>query len=221
MLPPKVMIDATRHNHNEMVIERCKKSSNRSTYKRQPDYIVYIIDSSDNKDNLSENNRVFNETLQAAADFNLPVVVIDRTKVSKKEMEKCQNLENKFRKTHDLEILNDLFIKYFNNNVGGRFFSDKELYMKNNLFSNESLVDFYNRIIYHITNEITDNKEREVIINKIIEILNKENINYSVSHKADKQPKPFDFDIAINKLNELLDSYNKDRIDVVETTKNR
>ena len=42
--------------------------------------------------------------------------------------------------------------------------------------------------------------------NKIKEILKKEIMNYNVSHKAQLQEKPFNFDEAIIKLDELINS---------------
>ena len=73
------MINSTRHNHNEVVIERCKKSTNsNATYKRQPSYVVYVVDSMDNAENFSLDNPLYRETLQAARDFHIPIVIIVR-----------------------------------------------------------------------------------------------------------------------------------------------
>ena len=219
ILPPEVMINATRHNHNEMVIERCKKNGQgNSIYslKRQPNYILYVVDSVENERNFDMSGGRFQETLQAAYDFDLPIVIVDRSKISKKEMEKANKLESEFKNTLDLETLNKLFLTYFNNNVGGRFFSDDEEYKKNNLFDNNSVINFYNRIIAYVMNEVTDNNKKTIILNKIIEILNKEIANYNVSHKAESQEKPFDFSEAIDKLNNLINSYTQETENTVE-----
>lgn len=44
-LPPSMMIDYTRHNHNEMVLERRKNTNTDGEIsKRLPNYIVYFVE---------------------------------------------------------------------------------------------------------------------------------------------------------------------------------
>lgn len=221
ILPPKEMINRTRHNHNEMVIERCKKSNMRKMItKRQPSYLVYIIDTRENADNFDRNyNKMFGEVLQAAADMNIPVVVVDRSKYATREMAKCNELEEEFKNSHNLDILNELMLTYFNNNVGSRFFTENPYYESFNLFTSTRLVEFYNRLLAYVL-QIKDKQEEITILSKMIEILKQENSSYSVSHKSDEQPKPFDFDEAIQKLNEQIkiikcsSDFNSDEDDV-------
>lgn len=213
MLPPRAMIDATRHNHNEMVIERRKQGSymGKSTPKRQPNYIVYIVDSMDNAENFSSSNSIYEETLQAASDFGVPVIVIDRSKHSRREMEKCVALEYEFKKSHDLNVLEELFLKYFNNNIGGRFFSSNPEYAKNNLFDSDSVVNLYKRIVEFVSNYIESDYEKVIILNKIIDILNREERNYVDPNDLDK--KPFNYAEEIQKLSYMIDKI-KDQIEM-------
>ena len=206
ILPPTVMKDATRHNHNEMVIERCKDLGHgRKAYKRQPSYIVYVVDSVENEENFSESNTLFQETIQAAADFDVPVVIVDRSKHSKIEMARCNELEEQFKKSHDLDVLDRLYLKYFNNNVGSRFFTTNPKFAKNNLFESSTVIEFNNRITNFILEEITDVNEQITLLSKLIDIYNREISNYAVSHKAAEQVPPFEFSTSIAFINQKIE----------------
>ncbi len=80
------MIDKTRHTHNEMVIERRNpRNSSNIHVKRQPNYVVYFVDDINNEDNFDiKNNELFKESVQAALDNNIPIVIIDRLKFAKR-----------------------------------------------------------------------------------------------------------------------------------------
>ena len=152
-LPPKTMIDATRHNHNEMVIERMKHDSGRIS-KRTPNYIIYIIDDMNNKNNFDENNELYQENLQAAYDFDIPIVIIDRLKYAKQEKEKCDLLEQEFNNSRNPEILRELFLNYMNNWVGCRYFEINPKAEYNDIFNDEVVCEFYKRITGLIKNDI-------------------------------------------------------------------
>ena len=110
------MKDSTRKNHNEMVFERRVDSK-----KRMPTYIVYFCDDYDkarrryerykkrkhikDKDdydfNLKELSPPYEaETLDysinAAQDFNIPIVVVERKKIIQKERERINKSLRKF-----------------------------------------------------------------------------------------------------------------------------
>ena len=155
-LPPKTMIDATRHNHNEMVIERIKQDS---MSKRTPNYIVYVVDDINNSNNFVENNELYQETLQAAYDFDVPIVVVDRLKYAKSEKEKCDSLERKFNDSRDPETLRELFLNYMDNWVGCRYFVTNPKAEYNDIFNDEVVCEFYKRITNLIKNDIHEMKD--------------------------------------------------------------
>ena len=155
-LPPKTMIDATRHNHNEMVIERIKQDS---MNKRTPNYIVYVVDDINNSNNFVENNELYQETLQAAYDFDVPIVVVDRLKYAKNEKEKCDSLERKFNDSRNPETLRELFLNYMNNWVGCRKFQKNPEAEYNDIFNDEVVCEFYKRITDLIKNDIREMKD--------------------------------------------------------------
>ena len=152
-LPPKTMIDATRHNHNEMVIERMKHDSGRIS-KRTPNYIIYIIDDMNKKNNFDENNELYQENLQAAYDFDIPIVVVDRLKYAKLEKERCDLLEREFNNSRDPETLRELFLNYMDNWVGCRYFETNPKAEYNDVFNDKVVCEFYKRITDLIKNDI-------------------------------------------------------------------
>ena len=114
--PPKLMIDKTRHSHNEFVIERRDMSKN-SNFKREPDYIVYVIDDINNEANFSSDNEKYQEIVKAAANHNIPIVIVDRLKYALSEFQKCKDLEEEFYNTMDGDVLYSLLTRYCDNIV--------------------------------------------------------------------------------------------------------
>ena len=217
-LPPRSMINSTRHNHNEMVLER--RNNQGISYKRLPNYIVYVVDSIDNKNNFDPNNEYYQMCLQAASDFNIPIVIVDRLKFAKREKFKCDQLEEAFNKTGDLEVLKELFLRYMNNGVGCRMFDGQQHAEYHDIFSSTSIQEFYQRIINYVKNNINNieqyNKEQKELIGKqiftLIELLINEQHSYAASHKAQKMTPPIDLINSIAQLQQLFEEY-KNRID--------
>ena len=205
-LPPKTMIDATRHNHNEMVIERIKQDS---MSKRTPNYIVYIVDDINNSNNFDINNRLYQENLQAAYDFDIPIVVIDRLKYAKQEKERCDSLERKFNDSRNPETLRELFLNYVNNWVGCRKFEKNPEAEYNDIFNDEVVCEFYKKITDLIKNDIHEmkdiNKTNEEII-MMIKLLQHEK-DCRVLNTYDGKREPFSIDDAISKYQELLKEF--------------
>ena len=204
-LPPKTMIDATRHNHNEMVLERLNQSIDNAS-KRVPDYIVYIVDDINNVDNFSESNELYQETLQAAHDFDIPIVLIDRLKYAKLEKEKCDMLEKEFYSSRNPKILEELFLNYANNTVGCRYFESNKMAKYNEIFSEEVLEKFYERITNFIENNIinlNDSVKTYEEILTMIKLLQREENSYNIS----KFTLPTCVYETLKKYHELLNIY--------------
>ncbi len=205
LLPPKTMIDATRHNHNEMVLERLNQNLD-NTSKRVPDYIVYIVDDINNVDNFSESNELYQETLQAAHDFDIPIVLIDRLKYAKLEKEKCDMLEKEFYSSRNPKILEELFLNYANNTVGCRYFESNKMAKYNEIFSEEVLEKFYERITNFIENNIinlNDSVKTYEEILTMIKLLQREENSYNTS----KFTLPTCVYKTLKKYHELLNIY--------------
>lgn len=181
-LPPNMYINKTRHNHNETVLER-RSLKGDGQFKRQPDYIVYITDSL--KDDKLDSS-FWEETKQAAHDFKVPIVVIDREKYLRKEKEKMSKLFDRFDKTKNPATFSELFIKYMNNVVGNRA---SGIESKINVVNADKLFDYF---IYLIA-KMMDNKQFEEAItalNELHSLLKKEIADFAVARLGNKRDKP-------------------------------
>jgi len=222
-LPPKTMIDSTRHNHNEMDIERINKDTAIS-HKRMPNYVVYIVDDINNQNNFSSENEYYQMTLQCATDMDLPIVVVDRLKYAKREMAKCVDLENKFYESKDLNCLEELFLTYMNNGVGCRLFEKQTKAEYHDIFSEQVINNFYKRLVLYIKEDLISlksNSKTEEDIKKIgeviftlIKLLNHEKESYSVSHKSYRLTPPIKLEEELVYLKDLYDEYKKRVVEV-------
>lgn len=203
-LPPSMMIDYTRHNHNEMVLERRKNTNTDGEIsKRLPNYIVYFVEDM-GESNFSEKNALWNETKQAAADFEVPIVVINRSHFLQSEMEQCKKLEEEFFETHSTEKLRTIMNKYINNSVGCRFLGNT-LKKGTTAFSPKVTQKFYERVLDEVERLIANNQKTEAsnIVDELLEIIEKENIAFEVSHKSERLEKTFDYIKERNRLESL------------------
>ena len=205
-LPPKTMIDATRFLYNEMVIERVKQDSNNMN-KRTPNYIVYIIDDINNNDNFDINNPLYQENLQAAYDFDVPIVVVDRLKYAKSEKEKCDSLERKFNDSRNPETLRELFLNYMNNWVGCRKFVENPEAEYNNIFNDEVVCEFYKRITNLIKNDIHEMKDINKTNEEILMMIRLLQHERDCCHFSIGKHGSFSVNNAINEYQELLNEF--------------
>ena len=141
---PDDMINNTRHSHNEMVIERRGKGN----FKRLPNYLVYLVDDINIESNFE--GELWDEYRQAANDYNVPIVIVDRLKYAKSEMHKIEELEQEFYKTYDASLLHDIVLQFCNNMIGCIQFSGNPLREYNKIFSQSSLEELMDRILNNI-----------------------------------------------------------------------
>lgn len=123
---PDKMIDYTRHTHNEITLERLYKDG-----KYLPSYVLYITESfipdMPLEDEIPESLTYVNQglnawknTLQAARDFNVPIVVIDRSVVKKHEIALINDKVDEFYETHNPNLIYDILTRFENNRAGTR-----------------------------------------------------------------------------------------------------
>jgi len=205
-LPPSMMIDYTRHNHNEMVLERRKNTNEPGEIsKRLPNYIVYFVEDM-GESQFSDSNTLWNETKQAASDFGVPIVVVNRAQYLQTEMDACKKLEEEFFSSNSPEILRKLMNKYINNSVGCRFL-DATLKKGSTAFSTTVTQDFYGRVLERVETLLSNNQNTEAanLINELLNIIEKEHRATEISHKSEKLEKTFNYESEIKRL-ELLKS---------------
>ena len=191
---PKHLINKTRHTHNEIVIERISDSG-----KRQPDYVVYIVDDINDSRFFHPQNKKFQEIVRAAEDHNVPIIVIDRLHHAKRSLAMIQNMKQEmaidFEKFANEGKVKELLFKYLNNRIGCIKYnseSNSEVYK---YFTDEMCIKAINdiweaveaapdssakcsalkQIIYVLSNEYTNWCERKLESNAIGWIINAAN----------------------------------------------
>jgi len=141
------LLDSTRGDYNELVYERRDLSSNPKFYKKNPDYIVFIEEYEDidkyielysNKKwgrisnytleyllkQKQEQEHLWQETLKAAKDFDIPIVRINREKCAKNEIQKIDDMVTEFEQTKNPEIISKIITQFHNNRFGNKNYHD-------------------------------------------------------------------------------------------------
>ena len=146
---PDDMIDNTRHTHNEMVIER-RGNCKGATYKRLPNYVVMLVDDINNLNNY--NNELWDEYCQAAHDYDVPIVIVDRLKYAKFERNKISQLEEVFSTTYDERSLEQIILQFSNNMIGCACYDQNNVCEYNRIFSLDAFSDLVSKLIDTILN---------------------------------------------------------------------
>ncbi len=104
-------------NYNEMLFNRNNKDGTR----KQPSYVVFI-----KTGNEQEDKKIWQNSLKAAEDFNIPIVIVDKQKCAEAEMQKIQMMADEYAETRDNKTLQAIVQKFGNNFKGnGQYFSDE------------------------------------------------------------------------------------------------
>ena len=131
---PEEMINQTRHTHNELVIERLVKNG-----KIYPSYVIYMTENFDPNrlnDLKGEEQKKWDNALQAAKDMGLPIVVVDRGKIMANEEKQRHSLMDSFKSGDEKcdKALYELLIRMENNRAGCREYwnnSIDDIYINN------------------------------------------------------------------------------------------
>ena len=127
-LLPDDVLGNTRHTHNETVWERRSISSN-EMFKKQPSYIVYFVDNFEDRLTDEESKRQWESVRKAALNFSteengnkkaLPIMVVEREKIAKSQLDIIQNKLNEFKTTLDSKLIKDIVSDYESNYAGNR-----------------------------------------------------------------------------------------------------
>lgn len=127
-LLPDDVLDYTRHTHNETVWERRNITKN-VAFKKQPSYIVYFVDNFEDRFNDSEARKQWESVKKAAKNFSievngvkrpLPIMVVEREKIAKSQLEIIQNKLNEFQTTLDSKLIKGIISDYESNYAGSR-----------------------------------------------------------------------------------------------------
>lgn len=127
-LLPDDVLGYTRHTHNETVWER-RNISGDVMFKKQPSYIVYFVDNFEDRLSDPEAMKQWESVKKAAANFSievdgvkksLPIMVVEREKIAKSQLEIIQNKLNEFKTTLDSKLIKDVISDYESNYAGNR-----------------------------------------------------------------------------------------------------
>lgn len=127
-LLPDDILDYTRHTHNETVWER-RSISGDAMFKKQPSYIVYFVDNFEDRLSEPEAMKQWESVKKAASNFyievdgvkkSLPIMVVEREKIAKSQLEIIQNKLNEFKTTLDSKLIKDIISDYESNYAGNR-----------------------------------------------------------------------------------------------------
>lgn len=127
-LLPDDVLGYTRHTHNETVWER-RNISGDAMFKKQPSYIVYFVDNFEDRLSDPEAMKQWESVKKAASNFSievdgvkksLPIMVVEREKIAKSQLEIIQNKLEQFKTTLDSKLIKDIISDYESNYAGNR-----------------------------------------------------------------------------------------------------
>ena len=174
-MAPEEQINNTRYTHNEIVLERRYFSKGNLSKKMQPSYIVYNPDYLEGKSTQQIDSIMLNreeylkeymkndprwiESQKAAAQFDIPIVILDRAWISYNESLKLEEKMNNFEATKDISIIPQIINAFENNRSGNRIYHNT-IYKK--WFSEIKLEQYINRMKKAIEELPTQSQKREV-----------------------------------------------------------
>ena len=151
---PGSLINNTRFTNNEVYRFR-RRVINGKLERINPDYIVYLK----TKENFNS-DQIWFESLKAAKDFNIPIVVVDCQKCLLNNIEKIEmNLELFESRYDDSKILKSILESIYTINNGYRDVAPELL---EKYFNRDKLISYLERIMNHI-DEISVNAPKTAI----------------------------------------------------------
>ncbi len=195
---PNDLIDMTRDMHCEVTIER-RNLIKGTTYKRQPDYFIYKTEVDDGLTPEILNDSIWKHTVEAAKEFNIPIVVINETKIIKSEQQQIakmliQIIDNKF-----YELIPDIIVRFINN-----MYSCRSKSLSRDIIFNEKGLDelihyFISLIEFYIDDKDYDSATK--IKDLVIETLTLE--TKKILHHRKIVVNNFTFEQYINQINRI------------------
>lgn len=157
---PEEFINHTRNWHNELDYERKNDTTTSPEFKKNPDFVILDQEVEDITSLTEEERKKYDELLsnsiKAAKDFgNIPILVINREKIAKNEINVIEEMLDDYNLTHDMELLRKIIIRFNNNRNGCR--GPQHKYIRENYFSNE----FFEKLLSEIDNNILDEQRQE------------------------------------------------------------
>lgn len=196
--------DNTRTQYNELMFDR------RQSYelgdvgkKKQPDYIVFFeeyenesimtltdaqidgIEDGDKKEILKRQKSMWNESLKAARDFGIPIVIVNREECAIREKQIIEEYKEELDKGN-FDIIHRIITRFENNRVGN---GDSHKHIRDKYFSKEEMDRIIQKMLEY---------NNPIITKKLFEIIKMEqekwNRDYGESKRFDGQVSAIDFE---------------------------
>lgn len=156
---PRGMVNETRHTHNEMVFER-RNLNGGGTFKKEPSYTIFFCN--DFNSLTEEEKKIYESTVKAAIQLGkdgepLPVIVIDRNKISKYQHEQINNKVNGLLQHYNAGVAKDVIVTFINNEVGNTYAQD----INNRYFNEAFKKSVISRLISAIINLKKNGQDKE------------------------------------------------------------
>lgn len=152
---PDEFINHTREWHNELDYERKNSDASSAEFKKNPDFIILDQEVEDitqlTLEEKKQYDKLVSNSIKAAKDFgNIPILVINREKIAKNEINSIRKMLDDYNLTHNIELLNKIIIKFNNNRNGCR--GPQHRYIREKYFSNE----YFESLLSEIDDNILD-----------------------------------------------------------------
>lgn len=183
---PNNLLNNMRSSHNEIVTSKWKFDASTMRIERdRPDVIIYFIDMLEDEITYKETN-YWRISKKAAAQLDIPIVIINREEVLKKEKAKIERSLEEFYTTLNENILENIFLQFENNRSSMRYVKDK---LKMRYFTCDERERMFEDVIKKISK--IDQSKRKRLVNKLIEIADSELSKYfsnkkKIFYEADK-----------------------------------
>jgi len=162
---PNEQINNTRGDGNETNWDRFDTNGNR----KQPSYIVYIVN--DMGDESYKHTIQYEQSLEAASEFNIPIVLIEREKIIENEHKEIENMIDAYRETGEIGLIKRIIERFENNRTTGRFQSTEKKYKEQFPLIGQNEYVSLEGIIARIAN-ISDGRENcTECLQQIIDVL--------------------------------------------------
>ena len=210
--PEKQLLN-TRHTHNEIILERNMIQKDGSLKKRQPDYVVYIVD---NYDELEvELDPHWKETKKAALEFGIPIVIVEREKCAQKEAKEIEQMLCECKKENDMQMAVDTLNKLQTNIAGCREYN---VDIQNRYFPDSKTHELLDRIKDILHKDLSEkNYEKFKQDYEIaIKFEEEEKQKWKITGRNNRTDfKGYDHELFKKELQEILES-NKKEVQVME-----
>ena len=190
----KYLVSNTRTGHNEVLLERSKKTESGEIVRRQPNYVIAV-------------NTISESAKRAAADFDVPIVFINTKQLAQREKAKLdETTKGMLQGDITEEDLREMVVKY-HNNCSGLIVTDPKSYKQ--YFSPRKMKKTFNKVADKIS-KIEDISER-----KRLAISYKKQLLLEKYKRRENKGKflPFKFDKIIGKLDQIISEERTEKMD--------